>query len=159
MNSRLFLILSTLALASTVLFQTKGTAMSATAKGTFDVKTAPQPAGDADDTGIARLLLDKQFHGDLDAVSKGQMLAAGTASKGSAGYVAIEKVTGTLFGHKGSFVLQHTGTMNRGVPALNVSVVPDSGTDQLTGLSGTMNISIANGAHSYEFAYSLPGAH
>ena len=141
-----------------MLFQTKGTTMSATAKGSFDVKTTPQPAAEADDTGIARLLLDKQFHGDLDAVSKGQMLAAGTASKGSAGYVAIEKVTGTLSGRKGSFILQHTGTMNKGVPALNVSVVPDSGTDQLTGLSGTMNIIIANGAHSYEFAYSLPGA-
>jgi hypothetical protein len=141
-----------------MLFQTKGTTMSATAKGSFDVKTTPQPAAEADDTGIARLLLDKQFHGDLDAVSKGQMLAAGTATKGSAGYVAIEKVTGTLSGRKGSFVLQHIGTMNKGVPALNVSVVPDSGTDQLTGLSGTMNIIIANGAHSYEFAYSLPGA-
>jgi hypothetical protein len=141
-----------------MLFQTKGTTMSATAKGSFDVKTTPQPAAEADDTGIARLLLDKQFHGDLDAVSKGQMLAAGTATKSSAGYVAIEKVTGTLSGRKGSFVLQHIGTMNKGVPALNVSVVPDSGTDQLTGLSGTMNIIIANGAHSYEFAYSLPGA-
>ena len=133
--------------------------MSATAKGTFDVKTTPQPAMDSDDSGIARLLLDKQFHGDLDAVSKGQMLAAGTATKGSAGYVAIEKVTGTLSGRKGTFVLQHIGTMNKGVPTLNVSVVPDSGTDQLTGLSGTMNITIANGAHSYEFAYSLPVAH
>ncbi|HEU0369246.1 MAG TPA: DUF3224 domain-containing protein [Candidatus Acidoferrum sp.] len=132
--------------------------MSATAKGTFDVKTTRQPAADFDHTGIARLLLDKQFHGDLDAVSKGQMLAAATATKGSAGYVAIEKITGTLSGRKGSFVLQHIGTMNKGVPALKVSVVPDSGTDQLTGLSGTMNIIIANGAHSYEFEYSLPGA-
>ena len=132
--------------------------MSATAKGTFDVKTTPQPAADADDSGIARLILDKQFHGDLDAVSKGQMLAAGTATKGSAGYVAIEKITGTLSGRKGSFVLQHIGTMNKGVPTLNVSVVPDSGTDQLTGLSGTMNIIIGNGAHSYEFEYSLPAA-
>jgi Protein of unknown function (DUF3224). len=132
--------------------------MSATAKGTFDVKTTPQPAADFDHTGIARLLLDKQFHGDLDAVSKGQMLAAATATKGSAGYVAIEKITGTLSGRKGSFVLQHIGTMNKGVPALKVSVVPDSGTDQLTGLSGTMNIIIANGAHSYEFEYSLPEA-
>ena len=133
--------------------------MSATARGTFDVKTTPQPAADSDDSGIARLLLDKQFHGDIEAVSKGQMLAAGTATKGSAGYVAIEKVTGTLSGRKGSFVLQHIGTMNKGVPTLHVSVVPDSGTDQLTGLSGTMTIIIANSAHSYEFAYLLPEAH
>jgi len=132
--------------------------MSATGKGTFDVKTIPQPAADFDDSGIARLLLDKQFHGDLDAVSKGQMLAAATATKGSAGYVAIEKITGTLSGRKGSFVLQHIGTMNKGVPTLNVSVVPDSGTDQLTGVSGTMNIIIVNGAHSYEFEYTSPGA-
>jgi len=132
--------------------------MSATGKGTFDVKTIPQPAADFDDSGVARLLLDKQFHGDLDAVSKGQMLAAATATKGSAGYVAIEKITGTLSGRKGSFVLQHIGTMNKGVPTLNVSVVPDSGTDQLTGVSGTMNIIIVNGAHSYEFEYTSPGA-
>ena len=132
--------------------------MSATTKGTFDVKTTPQPAADFDDSGIARLLLDKQFRGDLDTVSKGQMLAAATATKGSAGYVAIEKITGTLSGRKGSFVLQHIGTMNKGVPTLNVSVVPDFGTDQLTGLSGTMNSIIANGAHFYEFKYSLPGA-
>jgi hypothetical protein len=133
--------------------------MSATAKGTFDVKTTPQPAADGDDTGIARLLLDKRFHGDLDAVSKGQMLGAGNPAKGSGGYVAIEKVTGTLNGRKGSFALQHIGSMTNGVPTMNVSVVPESGTDELTGLSGTMSIVIANGAHSYEFAYLLPEAH
>jgi hypothetical protein len=91
--------------------------MSTTAKGTFDVKTSPQPAADFDGSGITtRLLLDKQFHGDLDAVSKGQMLAAATATKGSAGYVAIEKITGTLSDRKGSFVLQHIGTMNKVSP-------------------------------------------
>jgi hypothetical protein len=137
----------------------KGTSVSATAKGTFDVKAAPQPTAESDDSGIARLALDKQFHGDLEAVSKGQMLAASTATKGSAGYVAIEKVTGTLAGRKGSFALQHIGTMNRGVPSLNVSVIPDSGTDQLTGLSGKMSIEIKDGKHSYSFAYSLPDAH
>jgi hypothetical protein len=134
----------------------KGTTVSAIAKGTFDVKTTPQPAPEGDDSGIARLLLDKHFHGDLEAASKGQMLAASGTVKGSAGYVAIEKVTGTLAGRKGSFVLYHQGTMNRGVPTLSVTVVPDSGTDQLTGLTGSMNIIIANGAHSYEFTYSLP---
>jgi hypothetical protein len=134
----------------------KGTTVSAIAKGTFDVKATAQPAAEGDDSGIARLLLDKQFHGDLEAVSKGQMLAASGTVKGSAGYVAMEKVTGTLAGRKGSFALHHIGTMNRGVPALSVTVVPDSGTDQLTGLTGSMNIIIANGAHSYEFTYSLP---
>ena len=102
----------------------KGTSVSATAKGTFDVKATPEPAAESDDSGIARLALDKQFHGDLEAVSKGQLLAANTLTKGSAGYVAIETVTGTLAGRKGSFTLQHIGTMNRGVPSLNVSVIP-----------------------------------
>ena len=135
---------------------TKGTTVSAIAKGTFDVKTTPQPAAEGDDSGIARLLLDKHFHDDLEAVSRGQMLAASGTIKGSAGYVAIEKATGTLAGRKGSFILYHIGTMNRGVATLSVTVVPDSGTDQLTGLAGSMNIIIANGAHSYEFSYSLP---
>ena len=132
--------------------------MSATAKGTFDVKTTPQPTADSDDTGIARLLLDKQFHGDLDAVSKGQMLGAGNPAKGSGGYVAIEKITGTLNGRKGSFALQHIGTMTNGVPTMNVSVVPDSGTGELTGISGKMSIDIKDGKHFYAFDYSLPGA-
>jgi Protein of unknown function (DUF3224) len=158
MNSKPFIILSVLALASAMLIQSKGTPMSATAKGTFDVKAAPQPPADSDDSGIARLLLDKQFYGELEAVSKGQMLAASTASKGSAGYVAIEKVTGTLSGRKGSFVLQHIGTMNKGVPTLNVSVVPDSGTGQLSGISGRMSIDIKEGKHFYAFDYSLPEA-
>jgi hypothetical protein len=101
--------------------------------------------------------IDKQFHGDLQGTSKGQMLTAGTAVKGSAGYVAIERVNGTLRGRSGTFILQHTGTMTRGTPQLSVTVVPDSGTDQLVGLTGTMNIVIApDGKHSYDFAYALP---
>jgi len=132
--------------------------MSATAKGTFDVKTTPQPAADSDDTGIARLLLDKQFHGDLEAVSKGQMLGAGNPAKGSGGYVAIEKVTGTLNGRKGTFVLQHMGSMKGGAFNLDVSVVPESGTDQLTGISGKMSIDIKEGKHFYAFDYFLPEA-
>ena len=103
------------------------------------------------------MTIDKQFHGDLEATSKGQMLTAGTSVKGSAGYVAIEKVGGVLHGRSGTFVLQHTGTMNRGTPHLAVSVVPDSGTDQLAGLTGEMTIHIADRKHSYEFEYSLPG--
>lgn len=127
------------------------------ATGTFDVKLGPLPLADATEgTLLARLSIDKHFHGDLDATSKGEMLSAGTAVQGSAGYVAIERVTGTLEGRRGTFVLQHTGTMNRGVPDLSVTVVPDSGTAELVGLTGRMTIDIANGQHSYTFSYSLP---
>ena len=99
--------------------------------------------------------LDKQFHGDLDATSKGEMLAANTEVKGSAGYVAMERVTGKLHGRSGTFVLQHSGTMNRGSPQLSVTVVPDSGTDQLEGLVGKMAIKIEGGKHFYDFEYTL----
>jgi hypothetical protein len=134
----------------------KGAAMTTHATGTFTVKTVPQPPDEnAGGAALGRLLLDKQFHGDLEATSKGTMLAAGTAVKGSAGYVAIELVTGTLHGHTGTFVLQHTGTMTRGVPQLSITVVPDSGTGQLVGLSGKMTIIIADGKHSYDFEYTL----
>ena len=126
--------------------------MATRASGTFEVKLTPQAADDkAEDANLGRMLIDKQFHGDLEGTSKGQMLSAMTAVKGSAGYVAIEKVTGKLHGRTGTFVLQHTGTMNRGAQQLSVTVVPDSGTGELTGLSGKMNIIIADGKHSYEF--------
>ena len=105
---------------------------------------------------LGRMSIDKTFFGELDATSKGEMLSAMTAVKGSAGYVAIERVTGQLNGHSGSFVLQHSGTMNRGEPQLTVTVVPDSGTEQLTGLSGTMTIKIVDKKHFYEFEYMLP---
>ena len=124
------------------------------ATGPFDVKLTPQD--DKLDPSLARMIIDKQFHGDLEGTSKGTMLSAGTAVKGSAGYVAIELVSGTLHGRTGTFVLQHSATMNRGAPSLSISVVPDSGTGQLTGLTGTMNIIIAEGKHSYDFSYSLP---
>jgi hypothetical protein len=101
------------------------------------------------------MILDKQFHGDLEATSKGQMLAAGTAVQGSAGYVAMERVTGTLNGRSGTFVLQHSGTMNRGAPHLTLTVVPDSGTGELEGLAGSMTIDRAEGKHSYGFEYTL----
>ena len=126
------------------------------ATGPFDVKLTPQD--DKLDPTLARMIIDKQFHGDLEATSKGTMLSAGTAVKGSAGYVAMELVSGTLHGRTGTFVLQHNATMNRGVPSLSITVVPDSGTGQLTGLTGTMNIIIAEGKHSYDFSYSLPDA-
>jgi hypothetical protein len=132
--------------------------MSSTAKGTFQVKLLPLTfEGQAPDSKLGRMSIDKQISGDLEAVTSGQMLSAMTDTKGSAGYVAIEKVTGTLHGKSGSFVLQHSGTMNRGTDSsLVVSVVPDSGTAELVGLQGTFNIIIADGKHSYEFVYSLP---
>jgi uncharacterized protein DUF3224 len=124
-------------------------------KGSFDVKMTPVSEDTADGVPLGRFLLDKQYHGDLAATSKGEMLTAGSIAKGSAGYVAIERVTGNLQGRQGSFALQHTGTMNRGAPTLSINVVPHSGTDQLTGLTGTMSIIIADGKHSYEFDYSI----
>jgi uncharacterized Ntn-hydrolase superfamily protein len=127
------------------------------ANGTFDVKVEPQALHDKSaDATLARMSIDKQFHGDLEASSKGEMLSAGTPTKGSAGYVAIERVTGTLHGKSGSFVLQHSATMTRGEPELSITVVPDSGTEQLAGLTGKMAILIASdGKHSYEFNYTL----
>ena len=130
--------------------------MTTRASGTFEVKLTPQtPDGKAEDATLGRMSIDKQFHGDLEAISKGEMLTAGTGVKGSAGYVAIERVSGTLNGRSGSFVLQHSGTMTRGAPQLTVTVVPDSGTSQLVGLAGKMAINIADGKHSYDFEYAI----
>ena len=127
------------------------------AKGEFNVNLAPQALSEADaDASLGRLSLDKHFHGELEATSKGEMLSARSSVQGSAGYVAIERVTGTLHGRSGSFVLQHSGTMDRGTPSLSVRVVPDSGTDQLIGLSGSMQIDILDGKHYYTFEYVLP---
>ncbi|HKT28143.1 DUF3224 domain-containing protein [Dyella sp.] len=127
------------------------------AKGPFDVKLAPQPAAPGiEQAGLGRMTLDKQFHGDLEATSLGEMLSAMGQVQGSAGYVAIERVTGSLHGKQGSFVLQHHGIMNRGVPQLSVTVVPDSGTEALTGLTGSMQIQIEQGKHFYLFDYELP---
>ena len=123
--------------------------------GLFDVKMSPQAAAENEGASISRMLLDKHFHGDLEAISKGQMLAHMTSVKGSAGYVAIEKVTGTLHGRKGSFVLQHSGTMNRGEATLVLTVIPDSGTQDLEGLSGAMTITVTEGKHYYGFEYSF----
>jgi hypothetical protein len=130
--------------------------MNAVAKGTFQVKLAPLAfEGQPEPSKLARMSIDKQICGDLVATTAGQMLSAMTETKGSAGYVAIERVEGTLHGRKGSFVLQHLGIMNRGAPSLSVTVVPDSGTDELKGLAGVFDIIQAEGKHSYEFTYSL----
>jgi len=128
-----------------------------TARGTFEVKVTQQPQDDSAGGPFSRLFLDKQFHGDLEANSKGQMLAAGTAVEGSGAYVALELVTGRLNGKRGSFILQHKGTMRKGVYVMNVTVVPDSGTDELAGIAGAMTIIIEGAKHSYEFEYTLGG--
>ncbi len=123
------------------------------AKGPFDVKLAPLEGYNKD---LGRMSLDKEFHGDLQATSKGEMLSFLDREKGSGGYVAIERVTGTLAGKNGSFVFQHSSTMTRGKPNQNIIVVPDSGTEELAGLKGSMVVNIAEGgAHSYDFEYSF----
>lgn len=134
----------------------KENVMKMKASGTFEVKVAPLTQDDkSEEATLGRMSLDKQFHGDLEAIGKGQMLTAGTAVKDSAGYVAIERISGTLNGRKGSFVLQHSGTMTRGEPQLIITVVPDSGTDQLVGLAGRMTIRIADSKHFYDLEYRL----
>ena len=142
---------------------TKSTAkdalMSLHAEGTFEVKNSPLAADEAvTGTAIGRFGLDKQFHGNLEANSKGEMLGAGNPATGTAGYVAIEQVTGTLNGRSGSFALQHFGTMVENKFDLIVRVVPGSGTDELTGISGAMIIAVANGKHSWKLDYTLPAA-
>jgi hypothetical protein len=127
------------------------------AAGALDVKVEAQGDADkAEGSTLGRFSLDKQYHGDLEATAKGTMLTAGTDVKGSAGYVAIERVTGTLKGRSGSFALQHSGTMAHGDLQLSITVVPDSGTGQLAGIAGKMNIVITAGKHTYEFDYTLP---
>ena len=127
------------------------------ASGTFDVKLAPQASDLAPEgPNLGRMSIDKQYHGDLDAVAKGEMItAAGLAVKESAAYSAVERVTGTLHGRKGSFALQHTGVMDRGKPSLNITVVPDSATGELAGLTGRMDIIIEGKQHSYVFEYEI----
>ena len=126
------------------------------ASGTFDVKLAPQTLEETADGTFGRMSIDKQFHGDLEATSKGEMLSAMGSVQGSAGYVAIELVTGTLQGRTGTFVLQHSGTMAHGALQLLITIVPDSGTGQLAGISGAMAIKIVGKDHFYELVYSLP---
>ncbi len=134
--------------------------MTHQAAGAFDVKLALQKSDNpqSEEAKVGRMSIDKRFHGDLEASSKGEMLSSMSETKGSAVYVAIERVTGILHGHAGSFVLHHTGVMTRGEPSLNVTVAPDSGTGELTGLTGSMNIKIEGKNHFYEFSYALPAA-
>jgi hypothetical protein len=148
-----------LGVSSSAFQKEKKQPMATHASGTFDVKATPQASDDKGAAAaIGRFSLDKQFHGDLAGTSKGEMLAVGTAVQGSAGYVAMEQVSGTLNGKTGTFALQHIGTMTRGAAQLNVSVVPDSGTGELTGISGKMDIKITDGKHFYEFDYTITPA-
>lgn len=127
------------------------------ATGPFEVKLTPQD--DKIDPALGRMTIDKQYHGDIEGTGKGQMLTAGTDPRNSGVYVAVEKVVGTLKGRNGSFLLYHQGIMDKGQPQLSINVVPDSGTGELAGISGKMNIIIAaGGKHSYEFEYTLPEA-
>ena len=131
--------------------------MTTHASGTFEVKLSPQVDGEAGGACVGRMLIDKRFAGDLEATSKGQMLAVRAPVEGSAGYVAMEHVTGSLGGRGGSFVLQHSGTMERGAQRLSITVVPDSGTGELEGLAGRMEIDFSGGGHAYNFDYTLGG--
>ena len=134
--------------------------MSHDAKGTFEVSIKPLPfEGAGKDAKLGRMSIDKVISGDLVATTQGQMLTGGTVTAGSAGYVAMEQVTGTLDGHKGGFILQHTATMNRGEPNMDIHVVPDSGTDELAGLAGDFKIQIVDGKHHYEFNYHYVEQH
>jgi hypothetical protein len=133
-----------------------GNTMANHAKGEFDVKITPTQ-DKTPDPALGRLLVEKKYHGDVDASSVGEMLTSGNGSK-SGGYVLIERVTGTLNGKRGSFSLQHSGIMDNGVPNLNIIVVPGSGTDQLDGISGKFSLDIKGGKHFYDLEYTLPGA-
>lgn len=127
------------------------------AKGSFEVKMTPKPWSESsEEHGLGRFMLDKQYHGDLEAAGVGQMLTAGNGAPGSSGaYVALEKITGSVDGRKGAFVVYHLGIMNRGVPELKLAIVPDSGSGELQGIGGTITIAVADGKHSYDFAYTL----
>jgi len=133
-----------------------GASVTSRAKGMFDVKLTLEPTDGNLAGALDRMSADKQYHGDLDGVGNGQMLAVRTPVKDSAAYVAVERVKGTLQGRSGSFVLVHRGVMDRGAQSLMVTVAPDSGTDQLVGLAGTMDITITDGKHFYDFSYTLP---
>ena len=126
------------------------------ARGTFEVKITPLPVDDyTDATSLGRMTIDKQFSGDMIGTGKGQMLTGMGGVKGSAAYSAIERFSGTVAGKHGTFVMQHTGIMTRGAQSLVITIVPDSGTDELTGISGTIAIIIEGKQHSYDLEYTI----
>lgn len=129
------------------------------ATGPFDVKLVPQPADEkTNDPLLARMSIDKHYHGELEATGTGEMLTGGDYKTGSAGYVAMEKVTGTLQGRTGTFLMQHSGTLTQGAQQLSITIVPDTGTGQLAGIAGKMDVKITEGKHFYELDYTLPAA-
>lgn len=130
------------------------------ATGPFEVRLAPQQPDNhqAESAALGRMSIDKQFQGDLEATGEGEMLSLLDRENGSGGYVAMERVRGSLQGRSGSFVLQHNATMNRGIAEMSITVVPDSGTDALAGISGSMQIRIESGKHFYDFDYTLDSA-
>lgn len=132
--------------------------MTAHATGTFEVRMQPQSHDPAPGAALGRMSLDKTFHGELEGTGKGEMLTAMTETEGSAVYVAIERVSGTLHGRAGTFALAHVGTVTRGAQELSIRVVPDSGTGELAGIAGTLAIRVDGGKHFYDLAYTLPGA-
>lgn len=147
-----------LLLLSNTCHSTGTMSMTQTATGTFTVEMTPQPDADVmDGVSLGRMQLGKQFSGDLEGSGRGQMLTAMTAEEGSAGYVAIERISGSLHGRRGGFVLQHRGTMDRGVKSLSIRIVPDSGTGDLAGITGSFELEIEDGVHHYTLHYRLPG--
>lgn len=133
--------------------------MTHIAKGSFAVQIQPQgEPGGADGVSLGRMALDKTFEGDFTGTGRGQMLTAMTSVKGSAGYVAIEQVSGTLQGRRGTFAMQHSGTMHGGAQQLSITIVPDSGSGELTGIAGTFKLEITGGKHLYTIEYTLPAA-
>lgn len=133
--------------------------MATRIRGEFEVTLTTQEPGEAArEAGVQRRSIEKRYRGDLDAVGRGEMLAVHGGVEGSAGYVAMERVTGTLAGRSGSFAIQHQGVMDRGAPSLSITVVPDSGTGELAGITGRMGITIEEGRHSYDFEYDIPDA-
>ncbi|WP_229458852.1 DUF3224 domain-containing protein [Massilia glaciei] len=126
------------------------------AKGSFSITLQPPPAGEGvDRLSVGRMLIDKRYLGDLEARGQGEMLSAGNPSAGSAAYVAIEHVTGVLGGRKGSFALQHAGTMHGGVNELTINVVPGSGTGELAGIVGQLKLDLVDRTHCYTLDYTL----
>ena len=145
-----------LALSPLLVAQQKNTSMTTHARGSFTIDMQQLTPAPAD--GVSRFSINKQIHGDLEGTSKGEMFSAGDPKQGVAGYVAMEVVTGTLFGKRGSFALQHMATMDQNGQKISVVIVPGSGTGELKGISGAFTIQIANGQHSYDLEYTLPAS-
>ena len=142
-----------------VLAETSQESKTMRASGNFEVKMNPlETYNRSADAKVSRMSIDKTFEGDLAATSQGEMLSGGSPAEGSAGYVAIERVTGTLHGREGAFLLQHSGTMTPESQGLTITVIPGSGTGELEGIRGEMTIEITEGQHLYELEYTLPGS-